>query len=101
VGDATLLPCAPDQSRFDGTPATPQPLTLSTPTTHNLGPRVQRSVKLLASAPGHGSRVEGWDLEHGAAAAPPSSPVRSTADTEQLILVPYSCANVRVTKLHW
>jgi DUF1680 family protein len=48
-----------------------------------------------------GRRLESWNLEHGAAAAPPPSPVRSTAATENLVLVPYGCTNLRVTELPW
>jgi hypothetical protein len=47
-----------------------------------------------------GRRVE-WGLEHGAAAAPPAGPAGSSADVENLVLIPYGCTNLRVTELPW
>jgi DUF1680 family protein len=44
-------------------------------------------------------RVPGWELAHGAAAPPPPSPVASDAPIEELTLVPYGCARLRVTEL--
>jgi hypothetical protein len=40
-----------------------------------------------------------WELEHGAAAAPPASPVASESDLEDLTLIPYGCTTLRVTEL--
>ncbi|WP_219416478.1 beta-L-arabinofuranosidase domain-containing protein [Pseudonocardia nigra] len=48
-----------------------------------------------------GRRVAGWELEHGAAAAPPPSPVRPAGPLEDLVLLPYGCTNLRVTELPW
>lgn len=42
-----------------------------------------------------------WALEHGAAAAPPPSPVESSAEVEELVLIPYGCTTLRVTELPW
>jgi hypothetical protein len=47
-----------------------------------------------------GRRVE-WDAEHGAAAAPPASPVESSEPLEDLVLIPYGCTNLRVTEFPW
>ena len=40
-----------------------------------------------------------WELEHGAAAAPPSGPFASDVDLEDLTLIPYGCTTLRVTEL--
>jgi hypothetical protein len=45
-----------------------------------------------------GRRLSGWQLEKGAAAPPPRSPVTSSAPLEDLILLPYGCTDLRVTE---
>nr|WP_239579205.1 beta-L-arabinofuranosidase domain-containing protein [Microlunatus panaciterrae] len=47
---------------------------------------------------GFGQRVPSWSLEHGAAAAPPASPVRLDTAIEPLVLLPYGAARLRVTE---
>lgn len=48
-----------------------------------------------------GRLVPGWQLEHGAAAAPPASPVAATGDPIVVELLPYGAARLRVTELPW
>jgi hypothetical protein len=45
-----------------------------------------------------GRRLSGWVIEKGAAAPPPLSPVQSTAQLEDLTLVPYGCTDLRITE---
>ncbi len=45
-----------------------------------------------------GRRLPGWILERNAAAPPPRSPARSDAPTEDLILLPYGCTDLRITE---
>jgi hypothetical protein len=42
--------------------------------------------------------LEGWGFAHGAAQAPPQSPVQSQSPEEDLILVPYGSTRLRVTE---
>ena len=48
-----------------------------------------------------GRLVPDWALEHGAAAAPPPSPVTTTGAFEDLTFVPYGCTSLRVTEVPW
>ncbi|MBV9468371.1 MAG: glycoside hydrolase family 127 protein [Abitibacteriaceae bacterium] len=45
-----------------------------------------------------GRRIPAWTLEKNAAAPPPQSPVQTTEPVEELTLIPYGCANLRVTE---
>jgi DUF1680 family protein len=45
-----------------------------------------------------GRRVPAWDLERGAAAPPPVSPVTSAEPPEDLTLIPYGCTDLRITE---
>lgn len=54
-------------------------------------------VRLRAPA----RRVPEWRIEHGAAAAPPMSPVSAHGDTETIDLIPYGAARLRVTEIPW
>jgi hypothetical protein len=42
-----------------------------------------------------------WDVEHGAAAAPPASPVESSEPLEDPVLIPHGCTTLRVTEFLW
>lgn len=48
---------------------------------------------------GHGRRVPGWTLAHGAAAPPPQSPVACAGPVEEVTLLPYGSVRLRVTEL--
>lgn len=54
-------------------------------------------MRLRASA----SRVPEWRIEHGAAAAPPRSPVSVQGDVHMIDLIPYGAARLRVTEIPW
>jgi hypothetical protein len=45
-----------------------------------------------------GRRVPGWRIEHNAAALPPASPVKTEEPLEDLTLVPYGCARLRIAE---
>ena len=45
-----------------------------------------------------GRRLTDWKMARGAAAPPPSSPVRSPEPLEELTLVPYGCTDLRITE---
>lgn len=45
-----------------------------------------------------GRLLEGWAVEHGAAAAPPQSPVASEQPEQTFTLIPYGCSNLRITE---
>jgi hypothetical protein len=45
-----------------------------------------------------GRRLTSWGMAHGWAAEAPVSPVRSSEAEEELTLVPYGCAKVRITE---
>ena len=55
--------------------------------------RCRRAPLHDGAAPLHvkGRLVPDWTLEHGAAAAPPPSPVTTTGASEDLTLIPYGC----------
>ncbi len=46
----------------------------------------------------HGKFLESWGFVHGAADAPPQSPVESPASEQDLVLVPYGSTRLRVTE---
>ena len=45
-----------------------------------------------------GKRIISWYLENNSAADPPISPVKSDQSEEELILVPYGSARLRITE---
>jgi hypothetical protein len=45
-----------------------------------------------------GKRVPQWELEHNSAGELPQSPVRSSEPLEDLTLIPYGCAKLRITE---
>lgn len=64
-----------------------------------LGPRPFTAEGAPVVARVTGARVPGWELARGAAGPVPPSPVASDAPREELRLVPYGCARLRVTEL--
>ncbi|MEQ4208723.1 beta-L-arabinofuranosidase domain-containing protein [Actinopolymorpha sp. B9G3] len=56
-------------------------------------------VRLAVHATGR--RLANWRVEHGAAGSPPPSPVDTKSGAEQVVLVPYGAARLRVTELPW
>jgi DUF1680 family protein len=53
------------------------------------------AVRLIAKA----RPIEGWELEKNAATPPPKSPIRSTVALEEVVLIPYASAKLRITEL--
>ena len=45
-----------------------------------------------------GRLVPGWELDHGAAAPPPSSPAKGVGDFMDVWMVPYGCTTLRITE---
>ncbi len=45
-----------------------------------------------------GKKIMSWNLENNSAADPPISPVKSDQREEELVLVPYGCARLRITE---
>lgn len=45
-----------------------------------------------------GRKIPGWDLENGAAADVPQSPLAGAEPLETLTLIPYGCTNLRITE---
>jgi len=44
-----------------------------------------------------GRKLPQWTMENGSAAPPPQGPVTSSAKTEELTLIPYGAAKLRIT----
>jgi hypothetical protein len=55
----------------------------------------------LISLIGRGGMQPAWQLEHGAAEAPPTSPCPIPGDPTNLVLLPYGAARLRVTEMPW
>lgn len=45
-----------------------------------------------------GIRIPGWDLKDNSADLPPQSPVKPDSDPEEIVLVPYGSARLRITE---
>jgi hypothetical protein len=45
-----------------------------------------------------GMRIDSWQLENGSAGEMPQSPVSVTGKSEELILIPYGCTNLRISE---
>jgi hypothetical protein len=45
-----------------------------------------------------GIRIDNWKLENGSAGEVPQSPVSITGKSEELVLIPYGCTNLRIAE---
>ena len=45
-----------------------------------------------------GRKIPEWEMEHNSAGPLPQSPVKSSEPIEELTLIPYGCAKLRITE---
>jgi hypothetical protein len=80
-----LIPDAPEKSlRIESKPVADQPFSSKAP-----------AIRLLAKA----RRLKDWDLLKNAADVPPASPTKSDEPLEDVVLVPYGSAKLRITEI--
>lgn len=65
---------------------------------HPVGPQPFAPDGAGVIAKANGRRLPGWKLEHGWAAEVPPGPQTSKEPIEELTLIPYGCARLRVTE---
>ena len=97
AADWEVLPTTPWAYALDLDPADPESgLTVERRPLVG-GPFSPDTTPLVVRA--RGRRVPGWDLERGAAAPPPPSPVRSDEPLEALTLLPYGATGLRLGEI--
>ena len=97
AADWEVLPTTPWAYALDLDPADPASSLAAERRPLVGGPFSPDTSPLVVRA--HGRRVPGWDLERGAAAPPPPSPVRSEEPLEALTLLPYGATGLRLGEI--
>jgi hypothetical protein len=92
-----VYPTTPWNYAIDASEATIEQDVTFTPVPIGDWPFTPEGAPVVGSA--RGRQVPEWVLVRHAADAPPASPVKSELPEETLTLIPYGCANLRVTEL--
>jgi hypothetical protein len=56
----------------------------------NTPPPIKLKVKAV--------EINNWDMKFEAALPPPTNPIASTGNIEEIELIPYGCTNIRITE---